>query len=682
MKKWTLTNGDKSRAGELAAKLGVSPFAAAMLLVKGFESEDALKCFVSDSPEFSDPFLIRGMEDAVERIELAVESQEKICIYGDYDADGVTSTALLYLYLKSLWCDVSYYIPARESEGYGLNNTAIDRLHEQGVTLIITVDNGISAYDQVSYAASLGIDTVVTDHHEPPKKLPEAVAVVDPHRADDESPFKHFSGVGVAFKLVMALEHGSPDMEELLDRFADICAIGTVADVVSLSGENRTLVREGLKRINAGRNVGISVLRRLAGCGDRRITSGDIAFILAPRINAGGRIDLSQKSVELLTTDDEQRAEQLAEELCRNNDERKSIERSICAAAVKALDENEDIRSRKVIVVAGEGWHQGVIGLAAARIKELYGKPTIVISVDGEKAKGSARSVEGFSMIEGVTYCSELLSIFGGHPMAAGMSLPSENIDEFRRRINEYADTVSDTFFPTIEIAARLRPGAVSVADVESLSLLEPYGSGNPKPVFAFGGVTLTDVVPLKDGMYVKVLFKRGGFSGSAVSFSSTYEAFPYRRGDVVDLAVDLKISEYKGLKSVSPQLREVKFTGEDNEKLLMSRRVYEEYLTGGEVTQQTRRELSVTRDDFAAVYRFLRSSGGFRFPPDILLHRLGMKELTLGGLLIIIKAMEQHRLISVSQQGEAAVISVNQAPPRVDILSAPILAGLRDDPV
>ena len=677
MKKWTLTKGDKSRAGELAQKLGISPFAAAMLLVKGFESADALKSFVSGKPELTDPFLIHDMDKAVRRIERAIEAGEKVCVYGDYDADGVTSTAVMYLYLKSLWCDVSYYIPARESEGYGLNNTAIDRLHEQGVTLIITVDNGISAYEQVAYASSLGIDTVVTDHHEPPAKLPEAVAVVDPHRKDDESPFKHFSGVGVAFKLIMALEQPDADLEELLDRFSDICAIGTVADVVSLTGENRALVREGLKRINEDKNIGIAALRRLSSCADRRITSGDIAFILAPRINAGGRLDLSQKSVELLTTSDPERAEALAEELCRNNDERKAIERDICAAAVKALDENEAVRSRKILVVAGEGWHQGVIGLAASRLKEIYGKPTVVISVEGDKAKGSARSVEGFSMIAGVTYCSDLLSIFGGHPMAAGMSMPAANIDEFRERINAYAETVEDAFLPTLDIAARLRPGAVSVADVESLSLLEPYGAGNPKPLFAFGGVTITEVVPLKEGKYVKILFRRDQTSGAAVSFSDTYDSFPYKKGDVVDLAVDLKINEYNGIKSVSPQLREIKLTSADNEAMLLSKRCYEEYISGTEVTEQTKRELSVNRDDFAAVYRYLRSSGGCSAPPEILLHRLGRESLTLGGLLIIIKAMEQLGLITAAHSGEVITLTLCESPAKVDILSAPVLDAL-----
>ena len=399
MKKWITSKCDRSRAPKIAKDLGISVITAAVLLEKGFTDSEKMLDFLSDEPNFSDPFMILDMDKAVERIETAIEKNEKVCIYGDYDADGVTSTAIMYLYLKSLWVDVIYYIPAREAEGYGLNNGAVDKLKEQGVTLIITVDNGISAYEQIKYANSLGMDTIVTDHHEPPDKLPEACAILDPHRSGDNSPFKFFSGVGVAFKLIMAMEWNDLDLEDLLDRYSDICALGTVADIVSLTGENRTLVKEGLKRNNKNTNIGIKALRKLSDISGRDVTSGDIGYILAPRINAGGRIGLSQNSVELLLTDDEKKAEELAAELCKNNARRKEIETIICKAAKEILDSNESIRCRKVIVVAGEGWRQGVIGLAASRIKELYGKPTIVISYDGDSAKGSARSVEGFSMI-------------------------------------------------------------------------------------------------------------------------------------------------------------------------------------------------------------------------------------------------------------------------------------------
>ena len=677
MKKWITAPGDKSRAPELAKRLGIPVITAAMLLVKGFANDGEMLRFLSDESELSDPFLILDMDKAVQRIELAIEKGEKICVYGDYDADGVTSTSIMYLYLRSIWCDVVYYIPDREKEGYGMNNAAVEKLHEEGVTLIITVDNGISAFEQVRLANSLGIDTIVTDHHEPPERLPEAIAILDPHRDGDESPFKFFSGVGVAFKLIMALERQNLDLEDLFDRYADICAIGTVADVVSLTGENRVLVREGLKRINAGANLGIQTLRRLSGIDGRDVTSGDIGFIIAPRINAGGRINRSQKAVELFITDDEERAQELASELCKNNDERKQIEKEIIEASLSKLANDESISSRKVIVVAGEGWRQGVIGLAAARIKEVYGKPTIVISYEGDSAKGSARSVEGFSMIAGITYCQSLLTIFGGHPMAAGMSLPTENIGKFREMINEYADQNENDFFPCLTISAWVRPGLLTVGDLESLSKLEPYGTGNPKPVFGYGAVTITDVSPLKGGQYLKVLFKKGDTYGAAVNFGSTFDDFPYQKGDEVNLAVDVKTNEYNGVVSVSSMLRDIKFTSDDNEKLLRSKQLFEEYLTGKPVTDDMRRELSVTREGFAAVYRYLKKSGGFRYSSEILLHRIGDSSLTLGRLLIILRAMEQLGLITTSPDAAKLNIKVTENPTRVDIFKADILQRL-----
>lgn len=676
MKKWVLAKGDKSRAPQIAKERNISQLAAAILALKAEDVQFNADEYLCDEASFSDPFLIRDMDKAVERINSAVENGEKICIYGDYDADGVTSTAIMYMYLKSLWCDVMYYIPARETEGYGMNDTAVEKLHSMGITLIITVDNGISAYDQVKLANSLDMDVVVTDHHAIPEKMPEAVAVIDPHRADDESPFEHFSGVGVALKLIMALEGENADVEELLDRYSAICAIGTVADIVSLTGENRTLVREGLKRINDNVNLGITVLREKSGCAEKRVTSAEIGFGLAPRINAGGRLGLSQRSVELLICEDREKAEEIADELCRDNDERKQIEKNICEQARVALDENEDIRNKKIIVVAGEGWHQGVIGLAATQIREIYGKPTIVISYEGGSAKGSARSVEGFPMNKGVAYCSDLLTIFGGHPMAAGMSLPTSNIDAFREKINEYADTLEDEFLPSIEISARLKPGLLSPEDVDSLSMFEPYGAGNAKPVFAYGGVTITDVSSLKNGMYAKVLFSKGDLYGSALCFSSTYEEFPYKKGDVVDIAVSIGVNEYNGTRSVSSVIKEIKFYGEDNEKMLRSKRAFEEYSLGKPLRKEEKQDLAADRDDFALVYKYLRANGGFKGEAVILYHRLEGKKFSFGSLLLIIKAMEQLELINCERIGERYEITLLPVAKKAQLSSAPIMSA------
>ncbi len=676
MKKWRTLQGDTSAAPEFAEMLDIPVIMAAILMKKGFEDEMDMEEFLAEEPDFSDPFEIEDMDIAVERILSAVESGEKICIYGDYDADGVTSTSMLYMYLKSLWAEVMYYIPEREKEGYGLNNGAVDKLSEMNVDLIITVDNGISAAEQVAYASSLGIDTVVTDHHEPPEELPEAVAVVDPHRHDDMSEFKDLCGAGVVLKLIMAMEMRSEslDIEDLLDRYSDICAVGTVADVVSLTGENRMIVKEGLRRINTDNNLGLSMLRKYACIDEKEVTSGDVGFMIGPRINAGGRLDIAIKAVELLTTDSISRAEEIAKELNEYNAERKSIEKKIIEEAVAKLDSRPDIRNRKIIVIDGEGWHQGVIGLAASRIKDIYGKPTIVITYEGDKAKGSARSVEGFPMVTGVSYCRDLLTIFGGHPMAAGMSLPTDNIELFRNKINEYADTLENEFFPTLDVSLWLKPGTLRVEDIESLKKLEPYGTGNPKPVFGYAKVTITEVKPVKNGQYVRVLFKRDTFAADAMCFSYTYDDFPYIKGDVVNIAADLSINDYMNARTVSSFIKEIMFADADHESMLRSRRIFEAYLNGADVTSETKEELAPDREDFAAIYKLLRANNGFRFAPEVLLHRIGRDTLTYGKLMLCLKAMEELSLITLARKADTLRITLLPVSGKVELMSAPVL--------
>ncbi len=677
MKKWVLADFDKSNAARIAKGLKLPAIPSIVLDTMKFESDEELVSFLDDDAELTNPFLITDMDLAVMRITDAIESGERICVYGDYDADGVTSTALLYSYLKSIGADVIYYIPSRETEGYGLNNGAIDILHEKNVGLIVTVDNGISAYNEVEYSNSLGIDVVVTDHHTPPEQLPNAAAVVDPHRRDDLSSFKHFSGVGLAFKLVMAMEDDDLDMEKLYDLYSDIAAVGTIGDVVSLTGENRILVKEGLKRINSGNRPGIAELRRVSGCDKKDVSAGSVAFTLVPRINAGGRLGLSSKSVELLLTDDREKAERIAEELNADNIDRKEIEQEILRSVEKTLEEDENIKYKKIIVVEGEGWHQGVIGIAAARIKDKYGKPTIIITYDGESAKGSGRSIEGFAMCDGVAYCKELLTVFGGHPMAAGMSLKTENIDLFREKINEFADSVENEFFPEIKLACRLNPAAITVSAVEALSLLEPFGAGNPTPVFGIYNSNLTDIRPLGGGKHLKLSFRRDNTSFTALLFGCGPDEFPYVVGDNLNLAVTLDVNEYNNVKSVSMCLKEAGFSDVDYVELMKSKAIFDDLMTGKNIDEKMKKELSVTRDDFVVVYKYLRAKGRFPFSADVLHRRINRKSISLGKLLVILKAMEELGLITMSGSSENLNIDLVKDPPRVEILSAPVLQGL-----
>lgn len=674
MKKWVVSPLNKENAKRISEQFSIHILPAMLIDIMGMKDDSEIEEFLSDDVDFTDPYLVMDMDKAVDRITRAINENERICVYGDYDADGVTSTALLYSYLLSVGADAMYYIPARETEGYGLNNKAIDTLKENYVNLIITVDNGVSAYEQVEYANSLGIDTVVTDHHAPPAQLPNAVAVVNPHREDDQSPFKQFSGVGIAFKLVMALEDDELDIDSLLDRFSDIAAMGTMGDVVSLTGENRYLVKEGLKRINSNARLGIHELRKDAGTDKKIQTAGGVAFTLIPRINAGGRLGLSQKSVDLLLSENNEEASAIAQELGEDNRNRQALEHEILKSVEKTLQEDHLIRYRKVIVVAGEGWHQGVIGIVAARIKDRYGKPTVIISYDGENAKGSGRSVEGFALCDAVSYCKELLTIFGGHPMAAGMSLPTSNIDAFREKLNEYADSLKNTFYPILDISCKLNPAAISVDMAESLSQLEPYGSGNPTPVFGIYNMTLTNIVPLSGGKHLRLVFRRNRSEISGLLFGVSPDDFPYEKDDILNIAATLDTNEYNSVKSVSIIIKELSFANSDNEELMKSNVLFEELMIGKPLTDEMKIQLKVTRDDFVIVYRYLRSVGEFKFTADILHNRINNRNITLGKLMLIIESMSELGLITTHPTSQGLNISVVQNPPKVNILSAPIL--------
>ncbi len=677
MKKWEIAALDKENAGRISKQFNIHILPSMLLDVMNFESDEEIEDFLSNDCDFSEPYLITDMDKAVDRISKAVNSFESVCVYGDYDADGVTSTAMLYSYLCESGANVVYYIPSRDTEGYGLNNAAIEKLKESGVTLLITVDNGISACEQVDFANALGIDVIITDHHTPPEILPNAKAVVNPHRKDDISPFKDFSGVGVVFKLIMALEDETLDIDELADKYSDIAALGTIGDVVSLTGENRKLVKAGLYNINSYHNTGIQALRECSGNKNKEMSAMNVAFTLVPRLNAVGRLGLSQKSVQLLLSDDKAEADLIANELNEDNRSRQEIEQQILESIEDALLADESLRLRRVIVIAGEGWHQGVIGIAAARIKDRYGKPTVIITYDCDSAKGSARSIEGFSMCDAVAYCKDLLTVYGGHPMAAGMSLPKENIDAFREKINEFAYSMEYIPFPTVKIVCKLNPAVLSVDMVESLEILEPYGSGNPTPVFGLYNLTLSGIYPVSGGKHLRLVFRRGNCELSAMYFGMTQERFPYIPGDVLNLAVTLSVNEYNCTKNVSVFIKEISFSNLDLEKLMNSNVMYEDLRMGRPTDSTVKKDLSVTREECASVYRFLKANGGFAYDKEILYRRLNNSSISMGKLMVILRAMQELKLITMNSTSNMLNIKVVNNPSKVNLLSAPILKDL-----
>ncbi len=602
--------------------------------------EFEIESFLYDA-DLIDPYALPDMEKAVERILIALENGERITIFGDFDADGVTSTALMYLYLTSKNASVDYYIPNRASEGYGMNKNAIDILKERGTGLIITVDNGISALEEIDYANSLGIDVVVTDHHRVGEELPDAVAVVDPHRNDSDCGFSEWAGVGVAFKLISAVEGN--EGYELLEEYGDIVALGTVADIVPLKGENRIIVRSGLAFINAALSdgnlrKGIKALLDVSGAGNALDSSG-LAFRLAPRINAAGRMGSAEDALKLLLCDDEHEASALAEKISGANAERQSIESKITETAIEYIESNPRIKYSRVLVVAGEEWHQGVIGIVASRLVEKYGKPCIVISQNGENAKGSGRSIEGFSLYDAFSYCSDILTQFGGHTLAAGMSIKSGDIQAFREKLNEYAQKFA-TPIPVLNIDCKLNPASLSLDILNSIDLLEPFGAENPQPLFGLFNMEIIGIQSVGSGKHIRLGLRRKNNTISAILFSVSIEEFEYKIGDMVDIAVKIGSNEYQGRQQLSIQVKAIRFSSTDDCKVIDSLQNYEEFCRNTVISDELKEKVNIDRDFCGSIYKFIKANGGWDYSEEALAKRLKLTEEKIAGCKIALDVL------------------------------------------
>jgi single-stranded-DNA-specific exonuclease len=485
-KRWIVREHDAERAASLARVLGVSPILAALLITRGCADERAARVFLSPTyDQLHEPYSMLGMKEAVARLQRAINSGERVLIYGDYDVDGTTGTAILLRALKLLNANVGFHIPHRFTEGYGIQQAALEQAVADGYRLVVSVDCGIRAHEPLYWARNHGLDVIITDHHLPDEKAgaPPAFAVLNPNQVGCEYPDKNLAGVGVAFKLVHALfrEHGR---EAQVAAFMKLVAIGTVADVAKLVGENRTIVALGLKDLAHVANPGLRALIDVAGCGDGKgMTAYDLGFRLGPRINAAGRMDAARAVVELFDTRDSDEARRLANHLDARNEERKTVQQQIIDLAVAELKDPKDCF---VAVIAGEGWHRGVIGIAASKIAERLNRPCVVLSVDGEVAHGSGRSIEAYHLLNGLTACSDLFEKFGGHSHAAGITIRPERIDEFRRRLNEHAAArlTPEDLEPSVHVDLELSPESVTFPFAKELQALEPFGAGNPRPVF------------------------------------------------------------------------------------------------------------------------------------------------------------------------------------------------------
>lgn len=677
LRKWEVRPLDKERAAAFAQTYGVPFFLAMLMNIRGLDDAAHLREFLGEGEPLSDPFLLKDMDKAAARITRAVDNMEKIAVYGDYDADGVTSTAMLYSYLETRGADVIFYIPQREGEGYGMNMGAVEYLKKQGVSLIVTVDNGISSVQEVARANELGIDVVVTDHHRPQEILPDAVAVVDAYRPDDTSPYKHFSGVGIAFKLLMALEDGAGDVEDLLEAYSDLAAIGTIGDIVPLTGENRTLIRAGLERLSQSDRPGVQALLENAGIAGKALTSTNVAFTLVPRINATGRMGAPERAVRLLISGYEEEAEVLSEEICADNEERRRVEAEIAEAAFADIEAKGYMKDR-VVVVDGENWHHGVIGIVASRVTERCGKPCMIISRGETEAKGSGRSIEGFSLFEAICACGDLLIKFGGHPMAAGITLKPENIEAFRKRINQYAAE----HFPqmptqTVTLDCKLNPAALSVSMAQSLTQLEPFGNGNPQPVFGLFNMELSNVTPVGGGGHLRLTLEKNGAVITAMRFNTKPEELPYHIGDKIDLAVQLEAREFRGQPSLTVIVRDMKFAAFNTEKNIASLASFEKWQRGEVLSAEDKNRLYPDRACLAAIYRALRTVNGKETDQVRFVSQFG-KDMTLGLFKTALLVFEERGLVHSEIADDTFTAALIETSGKTDITRSPVLLALQ----
>ncbi len=551
---WNVTEPKADAVNSLVSG-GYAPLAAMILAARGMENPRQANVYLDHNAPLTDPFRMQDMAAAAARVNLALQQKERIAVFGDYDVDGITATCLLTAFLRSQGGDCIPYIPGRLEEGYGLNPIAIRQLHEQGVKLIVTVDCGITAVEEALLCKSLGIDLVITDHHECKQQLPDAVAVVDPHRPDCGYPHKDLSGVGVAFKLAAAL---CGSQEKVLDTYADMVCLGTVADVMMLRGENRVFVCRGLEALRNTTRPGLLALMEQSGCDRESLAATSVGYTLAPRINAAGRMGQIDLAVELFLTDDPEKGAELARGLCELNKQRQGVESEIYRQAIDMLPKGE---TPDAIVLADETWHQGVVGIVASRIAEDFCCPTFLICLDGDHGKASSRSYGGFNLFSALSQLSDLLESYGGHELAAGFTISRDQIPAFRQQVSALARTYynDDTPRTVLDADCVIPPELLTLGNVESLSQLEPCGNGCPKPVLVMENLTVDRICPVGGGRHLRMRLYSDRHSMQAIWFSTNIETAAIAAGDLVDVAFIPQINEFRGERSVQLNVLDIR---------------------------------------------------------------------------------------------------------------------------
>lgn len=668
MKKWVIKKPDTAAAKQISDDCGINMLCAEILTSRGITcSADAYTHFNTDS--LSDPFLIKDMTEAAKLINEAVDNFTPICIYGDYDCDGICSTVMLFSYLECMGANVTYIIPER-NEGYGLSKSAVRRMHEQGAELIITVDNGISAVEEAKLVYELGMKLIITDHHQPSDILPKAEAVVDPHRKDCKSPFKHLCGAGVVLKLIAAAEGGS--YETAFNEYGELAALATLADVVPLDSENKYIVKYGLTLMENSEHPGIAALIEKSGI-KLPVSSTSVVFGLAPRINASGRMDSPSLAARMLLTDNMEEARLLAEELEQFNRMRKDTQNEIINEIEKKISQKPDIALNRALVLSGENWEHGVIGIVAAKILDHFGKPSFIITIEGETARGSARSFGEFSVFKALEYCSDLLVKFGGHPAAGGFTIETAKIPDFEQRIQEYA-AEHFKYMPVPEITAEklLPPSELTVENIDSLKILEPFGEKNSQPVFAMGNCHVLDIIALSNGDHTKLRLLCSGIQFDALIFRVSPDKLFIKTGDKIDIMFMAETQTYNGRKSISIIVKDLRLCGIEQQKYFAAKDAYEKYRKNLPLPKAYYEKICPDRNELVIVYKSI-ASGNCSI--DTLYTSL-ISRFNYCKMMLCIDIFSELGLISCNYYSQE--VSVIKNAPKADLESSLILNTLR----
>lgn len=687
-KNWTSSATSEEMASNetvalISSEIGLSKLSAQLLVNRGYATVSEAKEFLMKSCEFlHDPFMLKDIDRGADRILAAVDRGERIVIYGDYDVDGVTSVSILYMYLKKLGAKIDYYIPTRVGEGYGMSKASIDKIVSSGVDLIVTVDTGITAAEEAEYVKSLGVSLVITDHHECHDVIPKADAVINPRQPDCPYPFKELAGVGVAFKLLCALEkklHPDDSLAECVGRvskeYADLVAIGTVADVMPVKDENRLLVSYGLKLMEESPRIAIDELLSAVN-GDsgkyrqrKKITSGIIGFTIAPRINAAGRIKDASIAVEMFLSEDREKAAEYANKLCEINRERQAEENKIIESANMKIETEHDFEKDPVIVLSDKTWHHGVIGIVASRITEKYKCPSILVSFEGEEnngskedvGKGSGRSVKGLNLVEALTYCSDLLVKYGGHELAAGLTVTRENLAEFKERINDYARErlTLDSAASSLNADIELLPSDIDMRSAKELYAFEPFGVSNPVPVFLMRNLIVSSATNVGGGKHARLMLNKDNYMFQAMFFRRSIADIDIFEGDNVDVMFSLDVNSFQGKETLQFIIKDITLSESQFEREIEDREKSAAILSGAydfkNATSQDVIDIVPTREDFRIVYNTLRRE--LRMEHNIFSIRALLKLLSEDGydfkyikLKLIIKVFQELNLLSVDE--------------------------------